>query len=111
MLRKGLAAASVVLPLLQNPASIVPRYFDGLNWLAGEPAAHDRRISFEGRGLETHFSYRFSCWTKGGDHRHPREATRCPHSQLLAELSRAMSAFNATMEALGIGAGVTTSSC
>lgn len=102
--RKGLAASSVVTPILQNAASIVRPFFNGL----GSSIAQQLRnvaLLIEGRaqtGLKRQVFY----VNQGGYDTHGSQSGT--QQFLLADLAAAMKAFHDAMTALGVGNGVTS---
>lgn len=102
--RKGLAAASVVTPILQNPASIVPQFFNGLG---GSIAQQFRNVALliEGRAL-TGLNRQVFYVNQGGYDTHGSQAGT--QQFLLADLAAAMKAFHDAMTALGVGNSVTS---
>ena len=102
--KEGLAAASVVHPLLQNPASIVPPFFAGLDTSV---ARQLRTVAMliEGR-QQTQLKRQVFYVNQGGYDTH---AEQLPHQhQLLGDLAQALYAFQSAMAALGTVNDVTT---
>jgi uncharacterized protein (DUF1501 family) len=102
--KEGLAAASVVHQLLQNPASIVPPFFAGLQ---SSIARQLRTVAMliEGR-QQTHLKRQVFYVNQIGYDTHAAQLPR--HHQLLGELAQALYAFQSTMVALGTVDDVTT---
>lgn len=102
--QKGLEAASVVAPILQNPASVVPQFFAGLGSYIARQLQNVAMV-IEGRagtGLKRQVFY----VSQGGYDTHGSQSGT--HQQLLAELAPAVKAFDDAMTALGVGGSVTS---
>jgi uncharacterized protein (DUF1501 family) len=101
---EGLAAASVVFPILQNTSSIVPPIFASLN---SQTAAQFKTIAqlIEGRA-QTQLKRQIFFVIQAGYDTHGSQA---PVQQaLLNELSQGVGAFQAALDALGVTSNVTT---
>jgi uncharacterized protein (DUF1501 family) len=102
--KEGLAAASVVYPILQNSASIVPQFFAGLDTSVARQLK-TVALLIEGR-QQTQLKRQVFYVNQGGYDTH---AAQLPHhQQLLGDLAPALAAFQAAMTALGTVNDVTT---
>lgn len=102
--KEGLAAASVVQPILRNPASVVPQFFVGLDTSVARQLK-TVALLIEGRH-QTQLKRQVFYVNQLGYDTH---AAQLPHQHtLLRDLSRALEAFQAAMAALGTTEGVTT---
>jgi len=101
---EGLAAASVVFPILQNKNSVVPPFFANLT---GQVAAQFRTIAqlIEGRA-QTQLKRQVFFVQQGGYDTHGSQTS--VQNGLLDELSRGVGAFQDALSALGMTNGVTT---
>ena len=101
---EGLAAASVVFPILQNKNSVVPPFFANLT---GQVAAQFRTIAqlIEGRA-QTPLKRQVFFVQQGGYDTHGSQTS--VQNGLLDELSRGVGAFQDALSALGMTNGVTT---
>ena len=101
---EGLAASSVVFPILQNKNSIVPPIFANLST---QVAAQFRTIAqlIEGRA-ETQLKRQVFFVQQGGYDTHGSQASI--HQGLLDELSDGVGAFQTALNALGVANSVTT---
>ncbi|MEP7208526.1 MAG: DUF1501 domain-containing protein [Casimicrobiaceae bacterium] len=102
--QQGLTSAATVLPILQNPASIVPQFFDGLNSSIARQLKTVAQL-IEGR---EHIRLRRQVFyvNQGGYDTHAAQMRI--HQQLLGDFSRAIDAFQNAMAALGTADAVTT---
>lgn len=101
---EGLAAASVVYPILQSPNSIVPPIFANLT---SQTAAQFKTIAqlIEGRAQTQLKRQIFFVQQMGYD----THGSQAPIQQaLLDELSQGIGAFQSAMNALGLASNVTT---
>jgi uncharacterized protein (DUF1501 family) len=100
----GFAAASTVYPILQNPASIVPQFFAGLETSV---ARQLRTVALLVEGREqTELKRQVFYVNQSGYDTH---AAQVPlHHKLLGDLAQALEAFQGAMTALGIVNNVTT---
>ena len=101
---EGLAASSVVFPILQNPSSVVAPYFASLDTNVSRQLKTVAML-IEGRGQtkvrrQVFYVHQWGYDTHGGQ--------AGIHQGLLADLSQALAAFDAAMTALGVASGVTT---
>lgn len=101
---EGLAASSVVFPVLQNEHSVVAPFFAGLDTTVGRQLKTIAML-IEGRDQtrlrrQVFYVHQWGYDTHGGQ----------PgiHHGLLDDLSRSFAAFNAAMDALGTSSQVTT---
>ncbi len=101
---EGIAASSVVFPILQNPNSAVTQFFATQQ---GSVANQLRTIArlIEGRA-QTGMKRQIFYVNHSGYDTHAGQAGS--QQRLLDELSRAVKAFQDTMEALGVGNAVTS---
>ena len=100
---EGLAASSVVTPILQNPASVVTPFFANLN----QGIARQLRnvaLLIEGRA-QTGMRRQVFYVNQGGYDTHGGQVDT--HQALLGDLSTAIKAFEDAMAALGVANGVT----
>jgi uncharacterized protein (DUF1501 family) len=101
---EGLAAASTVYPILQNPASIVPPFFAGLNTSVARQLKTVAML-IEGR-QQTQLKRQVFYVNQGGYDTHAMQVPN--HNKLLGALSQAIDAFQGAMTALGSVNNVTT---
>jgi uncharacterized protein (DUF1501 family) len=101
---EGLAASSVVFPILNNPPSIVAPHFASLNTPVGRQLKVIAML-IEGRA-QTGVRRQVFFASQGTYDTHGGQAGL--HHVLLDELSRALAAFDAAMSALGVSSQVTT---
>jgi uncharacterized protein (DUF1501 family) len=101
---EGLAASSVVFPILNNPQSIVAPHFASLNTPVGRQLKVIAML-IEGRA-QTGVRRQVFFASQGTYDTHGGQAGL--HHVLLDELSRALAAFDAAMSALGVSSQVTT---
>jgi uncharacterized protein (DUF1501 family) len=100
----GFAAASTVYPILQNPASIVPQFFDALDTSVARQL-RTVALMIEGRE-QTELKRQVFYVNQSGYDTH---AAQLPlHFKLLSDLSQALDAFQGAMTALGTVDDVTT---
>ena len=100
---EGLAAASVVFPILKNDKSIIPPFFAHLSSEISQQL-RTAALMLEGRaGTQLKRQVFFS--TQGGYDTHGSQAGI--QANLLRDLSEAMLAFQNAVEALGLGNNVT----
>ena len=101
---EGLAASSVVFPILKNDKSIIPPFFAHLS---SEISQQLRTVALmlEGRG-GTQLKRQVFFSNQGGYDTHGSQAGI--QANLLRDLSEAMLAFQNAVEALGLGNSVTT---
>jgi len=101
---EGLAAASAVFPILQNPESIVPRLFAGLDSSVARQLK-SVALLIEGR-QQTQLKRQVFYVNQGGYDTH---ANQLPNQhKLLGDLAQALDAFQSAMAALGTANNVTT---
>ena len=101
---EGLAASSVVQPILQNTTSIVRSFFANL----GSDIARELQtiaLLMEGRA-QTQMKRQVFYATQGGYDTHGSQAGQ--HHNLLSDLSLAIEAFQGALAALGIANNVTS---
>jgi len=101
---EGLAASSVVFPILRNQASVVAPFFASLNTSVSRQLKTVAML-VEGRGQtkvrrQVFYVHQWGYDTHGGQ--------AGIHQGLLADLSQALAAFDAAMTALGTASSVTT---
>mgnify|MGYP005813701275 CR=1 FL=1 len=101
---EGLAAASVVQPILQSATSAVRPFFENANTSLGRQLRTIAQL-IEARAQigvrrQLFFAQQPGYDTHGGQ--------LYTHHALLAELSQGLAAFDAAMDAIGMSAGVTT---
>lgn len=100
---EGMAAASVVSPILQNQNAAVRPFFGGLtSYIASQ--LRTIALVIEGRA-QTQMRRQVFFATQGGYDTHSSQAGQ--HNTLLGDLSTAVKAFHDAMAALGIGGNVT----
>lgn len=101
---EGLAAASVVFPILKNDKSIIPPFFAHLS---SEISQQLRTVALmlEGR-MGTKMKRQVFFSNQGGYDTHGGQLAI--QANLLRDLSEAMLAFQNAVEALGLGSNVTT---
>ena len=101
---EGLAAASAVYPILQNPASTVAQFFAGLDTSVARQLKTVAML-IEGR-QETQLKRQVFYVNQGGYDTH---ANQVPNQhKLLGDLAQALDAFQSAMTALGTDNNVTT---
>jgi uncharacterized protein (DUF1501 family) len=101
---EGIAAASAVYPILQNPASIVPQFFAALDSSVARQLKTVAQL-IEGR-QRTQLKRQVFYVNQGGYDTHANQA---PNQQkLLGDLALALDAFQSAMMALGTVNSVTT---
>ena len=101
---EGLAASSVVQPILQSTTSAVTPFFAGVDTQLGRQLRTIAQL-IEGRAQtkvrrQLFYAHHWGYDTHGGQ--------LGLHHNLLTELSQALAAFQAAMNALGVGPAVTT---
>jgi uncharacterized protein (DUF1501 family) len=101
---EGLAAASAVYPILQNPDSLVPPFFAGLDSSVGRQLK-TVALLIEGR-QQTQLQRQVFYVNQGGYDTHADQLPN--HQKLLGDLALALAAFQDAMNALGTGSQVTT---
>lgn len=104
MSRKGIESASVVTPLLQNPASIVAPFFNSLGSSISRQLKNVALL-IEGRattGMKRQVFY----VSQGGYDTHGSQSGT--HQYLLGDLSAAVKAFQDAMTAIGMADSVTS---
>jgi len=102
--QEGIAASSVVTPILQNRASIVAPYFANLSsYFASQ--LRNVALMIEGRAY-TGLSRQVFYVGQGGYDTHGSQASM--HASLLTELAQAVKAFQDAVNALGIAGSVTS---
>jgi uncharacterized protein (DUF1501 family) len=100
---EGLAASSVVFPILQNKSSVVAPFFAGLDTDIGRQLKTIAQL-IEGRG-QTQMRRQVFYAHQWGYDTHGSQLSM--HAGLLDELARALKAFQDAMEALALGDAVT----
>jgi uncharacterized protein (DUF1501 family) len=100
---EGLAASSVVFPILQNKSSVVAPFFAGLDTDIGRQLKTIAQL-IEGRG-QTQMRRQVFYAHQWGYDTHGSQAGI--HTTLLGDLSRALKAFQDAMEAIALGNAVT----
>ena len=101
---EGLAASSVVFPILQNKNSVVAPYFAGLDTEVGRQLKTIAQL-IEGRA-QTQMRRQVFYAHQWGYDTHGSQAGI--HAGLLADFAKSLKAFQDAMEALGLGNSVTT---
>jgi uncharacterized protein (DUF1501 family) len=101
---EGLAASSVVFPILQNTNSLVAPFFAGLDTEFGQQL-RTIALLIEGRA-QTQMKRQVFYAHQWGYDTHGSQAGI--HAQLLQSFAKAIKAFQDAMEALGLGNSVTT---
>lgn len=101
---EGLRSSSVVFPILKNPNSIVPRFFDGLsssiaNQLKTVATLMEGRAQTQ-RTRQVFYVHQWGYDTHGGQ--------LAIQGALLKDLASAIEAFDAAVTALGLAQSVTT---
>ena len=101
---EGLAASSVVQPILQSTTSVVAPYFANLVTPVGRQLKSIAQL-IEGRAQtrvrrQLFYAHQWGYDTHGGQ--------LAAHHALLDELSRGLAAFQAAMDAIGVAGSVTT---
>ena len=101
---EGLAASSVVFPILQNQNSVVAPYFASLDTTVSRQLKTIAML-IEGRAQtklrrQVFYVHQWGYDTHGGQ--------ASIHHDLLDDLSRSLAAFDAAMSALGLSSNVTT---
>ena len=102
--QKGFATASVVAPILNNPATIVPPFFAHL----GSEISRQMQVIaqlLEGRAL-TQLKRQTFFVKHGGYDTHAGQPN--DHQRLLTEFTQAIEAFQAAVSALGLENSITT---
>ena len=102
--KEGLAASSVVYPILQNSASVVPQFFAGLDSSVARQLKTVARL-IEGRA-QTQLKRQVFYVNQSGYDTHAAQVPH--HHQLLGDLAQALEAFQGAMTALGTVNDVTT---
>ncbi|MFO1325458.1 MAG: DUF1501 domain-containing protein [Burkholderiales bacterium] len=101
--QEGLAASSVVFPILQNNSAIVSQYFGSQNTSVGRQLRNVVKL-IEGRG-QTKMKRQVFYVQQGSYDTHANELA--VQGQLLGELSSGIDAFGKAMDALGLAGNVT----
>ena len=101
---EGLAATSVVIPILRNPKSVVPPFFAGLNTGMASVLQTVAQL-IEGRG-QTQLKRQVFFVEQGGYDTHSDQLSM--QGALLGELSQAVKAFQDALTALSVANSVTT---